>query len=479
MIAVKGKKVVCALNGRVDRKYKISKEIKEFKMTKGIKETKKVTNFEQIKEPKVQAAKAGKHQKDDAPQYIDVKNFDRSSKVKYYTLDQLLPSESIIPHSDDESVSLKINVIDNGFRTPAMITDNKNGTFKIVDGGARYKIALELGYKELPCILMSEMTDVELREYALTAAVAHRHLSTPQKALMAVYLEAIESKLAKQRKGAGGKKLKALKEKAAMIANMPSVVDSDMATQGEEPVRTGTETVLVSNIAATEQGRAIAIAAKKCGISLDTAQKALRIYKKFPERLIEAAEKNKPILKVYEEIFGDKTKNTLGQVDNHKESIGEETVSIHKKDIDAPTPTDDQAADENASVDSETRIRPAPLSTIENENNSIVEDIPETPTPILGDITNENTADRKSGEKPRTVSYIKIETISMSIKKAKKSIKDLIDQAVQLENLSSIREIDRDRIIEDLKEFNDYTNSEINSKLKKVIERLSASKLAA
>lgn len=68
------------------------------------------------------------------------------------------------PRNNASSVEYVANSIrEFGFKQPIVI----DGSGTIVAGDTRYKAALELGLKEVPCVLADDLTDEEVKEYRI------------------------------------------------------------------------------------------------------------------------------------------------------------------------------------------------------------------------------------------------------------------------------------------------------------------------
>lgn len=78
-------------------------------------------------------------------------------------IDDLKPYENN-PRFNDDAVQYVANSIKEfGFKVP-MVVDKDN---VIVAGHTRYKAALELGLKEVPCIIADDLTDEQIKAYRL------------------------------------------------------------------------------------------------------------------------------------------------------------------------------------------------------------------------------------------------------------------------------------------------------------------------
>ena len=90
-------------------------------------------------------------------------------EIIYKKVDELIPYEKN-PRLNDEAVKYVANSIKEfGFKVPMVI--DKNGT--IVAGHTRYKASLELGLKEVPCIIADDLSEEQIKAYTL----AHNKLT--------------------------------------------------------------------------------------------------------------------------------------------------------------------------------------------------------------------------------------------------------------------------------------------------------------
>lgn len=68
------------------------------------------------------------------------------------------------PRKNDEAVKYVANSIKSfGFKVPIVVDKNN----VIVCGHTRYKAALKLGYKELPCIIADDLTPQQIKAFRL------------------------------------------------------------------------------------------------------------------------------------------------------------------------------------------------------------------------------------------------------------------------------------------------------------------------
>lgn len=84
-------------------------------------------------------------------------------QIKMVKIEDLKPYENN-PRFNDEAVEYVANSIKEfGFKVPIVI--DKNGV--IVAGHTRYKASLELGLKEVPCIVADDLNDDQIKAFRL------------------------------------------------------------------------------------------------------------------------------------------------------------------------------------------------------------------------------------------------------------------------------------------------------------------------
>ena len=84
-------------------------------------------------------------------------------EIKMIKVNDLKPYENN-PRFNDEAVELVANSIKEfGFKVPIVI--DKDNT--IVAGHTRYKASMELGLKEVPCIIADDLTDEQIKAFRL------------------------------------------------------------------------------------------------------------------------------------------------------------------------------------------------------------------------------------------------------------------------------------------------------------------------
>lgn len=84
-------------------------------------------------------------------------------KIVNKNIDELIPYENN-PRKNDNAVDYVANSIKEfGFKVPIIIDKNN----EIVAGHTRYKASLELGLKEVPCIIADDLTDEQIKAFRL------------------------------------------------------------------------------------------------------------------------------------------------------------------------------------------------------------------------------------------------------------------------------------------------------------------------
>jgi len=111
----------------------------------------------------------------------------------------------------DTYEELKADIWLNGIKTPLEVTDD----YLIISGHQRYKIALELGFEILPCIISSYRSEDEMKERLIKDNLLRRQLNPIEKARAGLALEEIEKKRARERQLAG------LRQFSTVVANLP------------------------------------------------------------------------------------------------------------------------------------------------------------------------------------------------------------------------------------------------------------------
>lgn len=87
----------------------------------------------------------------------------KEMEIVYKKLQDLKPYENN-PRFNDDAVEFVANSIKEfGFKVPIVI--DKNGV--IVAGHTRYKASIELGLKEVPCIVADDLSDEQVKAFRL------------------------------------------------------------------------------------------------------------------------------------------------------------------------------------------------------------------------------------------------------------------------------------------------------------------------
>lgn len=93
------------------------------------------------------------------------KQLKQDNNLKIFNVDiEKLSEYENNPRKNDEAVKYVANSIKSfGFKVPIVVDKNN----VIVCGHTRYKAALKLGYKELPCIIADDLTPQEIKAFRL------------------------------------------------------------------------------------------------------------------------------------------------------------------------------------------------------------------------------------------------------------------------------------------------------------------------
>lgn len=84
-------------------------------------------------------------------------------EIVYRNIEDIKPYPNN-PRFNDEAVEYVANSIKNfGFKVPIILDKNN----EIVAGHTRYKASLELGLKEVPCIIADDLTDEQIKAFRL------------------------------------------------------------------------------------------------------------------------------------------------------------------------------------------------------------------------------------------------------------------------------------------------------------------------
>jgi ParB-like chromosome segregation protein Spo0J len=199
--------------------------------------------------------------------------------IQYLLSETLKPYQGVeIPISQEDYDRLRPDIQENGIKTPLHVHKHT-----VLAGANRLRIAQELGVKFVPCIVLKkDMTELEIKEYVINDNLARRHLTTEQKAVLALQLEEIEQAKARKRQ------ISELKQNQIKSnQNLSDRSDSDLTV--EDSGDNGNE----------EIGKSLKLAAQKAGISYDTAFKAKTLATKAPEAWQEVHQGKKTIHRAY------------------------------------------------------------------------------------------------------------------------------------------------------------------------------------
>jgi N6-adenosine-specific RNA methylase IME4 len=106
---------------------------------------------------------------------------------------------AVFKSTPEEIESLRESVKKDGIREPLTL----NPQLVLLDGHQRYELTFEFGITEVPFKIKEFSSELEEYRYVIEANFFRRHLTTWQKARLALKLEEIESKLAKARQKTG------------------------------------------------------------------------------------------------------------------------------------------------------------------------------------------------------------------------------------------------------------------------------------
>lgn len=84
-------------------------------------------------------------------------------KIEYVDIDSIKPYKNNPRLNDDAVEYVAKSIKEFGFKVPIVIDKNN----EIVAGHTRYKASLELGLKEVPCIIADDLTDKQIKAYRL------------------------------------------------------------------------------------------------------------------------------------------------------------------------------------------------------------------------------------------------------------------------------------------------------------------------
>lgn len=195
----------------------------------------------------------------------------KDSCIVHYILTETLREykDVNIPTDEADYTRLKEDIQKNNIRQPLQVHKKT-----VLAGNTRLRIAKELDIKFVPCLyLPDDMIEIDQKEYVITDNLSRRHLTTIQKADLALQLVEIETaraeKRQKQTRLTGGKD---------KVYNH-GAVNSDLTEENTDK----SSTYLFNEDEKEGRGKALEIAAEKAGISYGTAFKARAIRSENPE----------------------------------------------------------------------------------------------------------------------------------------------------------------------------------------------------
>ena len=198
----------------------------------------------------------------------------------------------------EEYNALKEDIKERGIQDPLHVV-KREGSYIIVSGHQRAKIAKELGIK-VPCIIRDDLKDeLQIKEYLIKDNLLRRHLTTAQKAEIVLALAEIEAERAKVRQEATQLVGRGVQKKDVMVSNLR----------------------VLTNSLNDEKGRAVDVAIKKArDKGLNVAPKT--VYK--AKKILEAAEKDQEIKKEWEKAKAGRTTvervyNTVKKLERKRE----------------------------------------------------------------------------------------------------------------------------------------------------------------
>jgi len=179
----------------------------------------------------------------------------------------------------EEYNALKEDIKERGIQDPLHVV-KREGSYIIVSGHQRAKIAKELGIK-VPCIIRDDLKDeLQIKEYLIKDNLLRRHLTTAQKAEIVLALAEIEAERARVR------------QEATQLVGR-GVQKKDVMVVGQEPPTIN-----------EDKGKSIEIAVKKAkDQGLPISDKTVKKAKK----ILEAAEKDQDIKKEWEKAKAGRT----------------------------------------------------------------------------------------------------------------------------------------------------------------------------
>lgn len=199
-----------------------------------------------------------------AENVVEVEKESTDNCIVHYALaDTLKEYEGInIPTNKDDYGRLKGDIEKNGIRQPLQVCKKT-----VLAGNTRLRVARELTIKFVPCLyLPDDMSEIDMKEYAITDNLSRRHLTTIQKAELALQLEEIETVRAQKRR------LEKLKQNT--VTSKLEVTDENADNSSTSLFVSGQQ---------ESKGEALKIASEKAGVSYATTFKAKTIKAKNPE----------------------------------------------------------------------------------------------------------------------------------------------------------------------------------------------------
>lgn len=84
-------------------------------------------------------------------------------EIKMIKVEELKPYENNPRHNDDAVKYVAKSIEEFGFKVPIVLDKNN----EIVAGHTRYKASLELGLKEVPCIIADDLNEEQIKAFRL------------------------------------------------------------------------------------------------------------------------------------------------------------------------------------------------------------------------------------------------------------------------------------------------------------------------
>lgn len=121
-------------------------------------------------------------------------------------IDHKLNTELFSALSDEQYIQLKEDIKNRGMQDPLHVRKIKGDGFQVICGHQRKNIAVELGFKTVPCIVRTDLKEEwQVEEQLIRDNLNRRQLDDPGIAKASKYLLKIETVKAKQRMSEGGK----------------------------------------------------------------------------------------------------------------------------------------------------------------------------------------------------------------------------------------------------------------------------------